>query len=159
MALQTALQEAARTHSSGHLRALSTLARAIQVLGGPGIGAPEAQEDFRGLRLLSSFLAKAAWRVLSCSSWTCVDFVLLLSAGASCIRSPMMLSLQFFFSSLFVWGAPDERAGPGLEVSPPLVFFRRALQREAGKPRARAGSARYCYYSASHFPLLKLPVS
>ena len=115
--------------------------------------------NFRGLGLLSSFLAQAACRVLSCSSWTCVDFVLLLSAGASCIRSPMMLSLQFFFSSLFVWGAPDERVDPGLEVSRPLVFFRRALQREAGKPRARAGSARYCYYSASHFPLLKLPVS
>ena len=50
VALQTALQEAARIHSSGHVRALSTLARAIQVLGGPGIGAPEAQEDLAAAR-------------------------------------------------------------------------------------------------------------
>ena len=59
MALQTALQEAARTHSSGHLRALSTLARSIQVLGGPGIGAPEAQEDLAAAR---AAIGKLLWQ-------------------------------------------------------------------------------------------------
>lgn len=45
-----ALQEAARAKTSGQMRALSTLARAIQVLGGPGMGAPEAQDDLAEAR-------------------------------------------------------------------------------------------------------------
>ena len=93
-----------------------------------------------------------AFSSVLCSSWTCrlCACMFCSQCGASCIRSPMMLSLQFFFSSFVGVGRSGRESRPrGLEVFPPLYGVLPSLFSE--KPRAPYCIAFPCMQHAEHF--------